>query len=127
MFFGPDFITVTKVSFKYNLLVSEFCCHVCGSQMTDLLIFWQTDEDVDWTDIKRHVSEAIAKFFESGDPITTGVVYNESSESHSILVISAPWKVYLIHQSNFSLNLGHCEDDDDIVSMIKELLDTRIR
>ncbi|KAM3605616.1 uncharacterized protein V6R79_002029 [Siganus canaliculatus] len=71
VFFGPDFITVTK-----------------------------TDEDVEWTDIKRHASEAIAKFFESGDPITTGAVYHESS---------------------------HSEDDDDIVAMIKELLDTRIR
>ncbi|XP_023261485.1 NFU1 iron-sulfur cluster scaffold homolog, mitochondrial-like [Seriola lalandi dorsalis] len=71
VFFGPDFITVTK-----------------------------TDEDVEWTDIKRHALDAIAKFFESGDPITTGAVHNESSLS---------------------------EDDDDIVSMIKELLDTRIR
>lgn len=71
VFFGPDFITVTK-----------------------------TDEDVEWTDIKRHALEAIAKFFESGDPITTGAAHPESS---------------------------HSEDDDDIVSMIKELLDTRIR
>ncbi|XP_042358192.1 NFU1 iron-sulfur cluster scaffold homolog, mitochondrial [Plectropomus leopardus] len=71
VFFGPDFITVTK-----------------------------TDEDVEWTDIKRHAVEAIAKFFESGEPITTGAVHHESS---------------------------HSEDDDDIVSMIKELLDTRIR
>lgn len=71
MFFGPDFITVTK-----------------------------TDEDVEWTDIKRYALEAIAKFFESGEPITTGAVHHESS---------------------------HSEDDDDIVCMIKELLDTRIR
>lgn len=71
VFFGPDFITVTK-----------------------------TDEDVEWTDIKRHTLEAIKKFFESGEPITTGAVHHESSLS---------------------------EDDDDIVSMIKELLDTRIR
>lgn len=71
MFFGPDFITVTKA-----------------------------DEDVEWTDIKRHASETITKFFESGDPITTGAVPQESSLS---------------------------EDDDDIVSMIKELLDSRIR
>uniref|UniRef100_A0A3B4YBT4 NFU1 iron-sulfur cluster scaffold homolog, mitochondrial n=1 Tax=Seriola lalandi dorsalis TaxID=1841481 RepID=A0A3B4YBT4_SERLL len=70
VFFGPDFITVTKVN-----------------------------EDVEWTDIKRHALDAIAKFFESGDPITTGAVHNESLS----------------------------EDDDDIVSMIKELLDTRIR
>ncbi|XP_074501968.1 NFU1 iron-sulfur cluster scaffold homolog, mitochondrial [Sebastes fasciatus] len=71
VFFGPDFITVTKA-----------------------------DEDVEWTDIKRHALEAIAKFFESGDLITTGEVHKESSLS---------------------------EDDDEIVSMIKELLDTRIR
>ncbi|XP_041866949.1 NFU1 iron-sulfur cluster scaffold homolog, mitochondrial [Melanotaenia boesemani] len=71
VFFGPDFITVTK-----------------------------TDEDVEWADIKRHTLEAIKKFFESGEPITTGAVHHESSLS---------------------------EDDDDIVSMIKELLDTRIR
>ncbi|CAG6017137.1 unnamed protein product [Menidia menidia] len=72
VFFGPDFITVTK-----------------------------TDEDVEWTDIKPHAFEVISKFFESGDPaITTEAVHHESS---------------------------FCEDDDDIVSMIKELLDTRIR
>lgn len=71
MFFGPDFITVTK-----------------------------TDEDVEWTDIKRQTLDAIVKFFESGDPITTGAVYHESSLS---------------------------EEDDDVVSIIKELLDTRIR
>uniref|UniRef100_A0A3P9Q0C8 NFU1 iron-sulfur cluster scaffold homolog, mitochondrial n=1 Tax=Poecilia reticulata TaxID=8081 RepID=A0A3P9Q0C8_POERE len=71
VFFGPDFITVTKM-----------------------------DEDVEWTDIKRHVLDAISKFFESGDPISTGAVHSESTLS---------------------------EDDDDVVSMIKELLDTRIR
>ncbi|XP_068182958.1 NFU1 iron-sulfur cluster scaffold homolog, mitochondrial [Antennarius striatus] len=71
VFFGPDFITVTKI-----------------------------DEDLDWTDIKSLALDAIAKFFESGDPITVGVSYHESS---------------------------HCDDDDEIVSMIKELLDTRIR
>lgn len=71
VFFGPDFITLTK-----------------------------TDEDVEWTDIKRHALETITSFFESGDLVTTGAINNESSQ---------------------------CEDDDDIVSLIKELLDTRIR
>nr|XP_057920820.1 NFU1 iron-sulfur cluster scaffold homolog, mitochondrial [Doryrhamphus excisus] len=71
VFFGPDFITVTKI-----------------------------DEEVDWTDIKRNALEAIAKFLESGAPVTTGAVHHESSAS---------------------------EDDDDVVLMIKELLDTRIR
>uniref|UniRef100_A0A3P9J4E5 NFU1 iron-sulfur cluster scaffold homolog, mitochondrial n=1 Tax=Oryzias latipes TaxID=8090 RepID=A0A3P9J4E5_ORYLA len=71
VFFGPDFITITK-----------------------------TDEDVEWTHIKRHAMEVIAKFFESGDQVTTEAVHGENSLA---------------------------EDDDDIVSMIKELLDTRIR
>ncbi|KAL0964602.1 hypothetical protein UPYG_G00326310 [Umbra pygmaea] len=71
VFFGPDFITVTKA-----------------------------DDDVEWTDIKHHSMEAITKFFESGEPITTGTRHHESS---------------------------HSEDDDEIVSIIKELLDTRIR
>ncbi|KAM6956711.1 NFU1 iron-sulfur cluster scaffold homolog, mitochondrial [Aplochiton taeniatus] len=71
VFFGPDFITVTKA-----------------------------DDDVQWTSIKQHSMEAITKFFESGAPITTGVNYHVSS---------------------------HSEEDDEIVTVIKELLDTRIR
>ncbi|XP_077585384.1 NFU1 iron-sulfur cluster scaffold homolog, mitochondrial [Stigmatopora nigra] len=71
VFFGPDFITVTKI-----------------------------DEDLSWTEIKHNAMEAMAKFFESGEPITTGVVHHESSVS---------------------------EDDDEVVLMIKELLDNRIR
>ncbi|KAA0717751.1 NFU1 iron-sulfur cluster scaffold -like protein, mitochondrial HIRA-interacting protein 5 [Triplophysa tibetana] len=71
VFYGPDFITLTK-----------------------------TDDDVEWTEIKRHAVEVITKFFESGEPITTGATHAESTVT---------------------------EDDDDIVSMIKELLDTRIR
>uniref|UniRef100_A0A3P9AKZ1 NFU1 iron-sulfur cluster scaffold homolog, mitochondrial n=1 Tax=Esox lucius TaxID=8010 RepID=A0A3P9AKZ1_ESOLU len=71
VFYGPDFITVTKA-----------------------------DDDVEWTDIKHRAMEAITKFFDSGEPITTGVTHHDSS---------------------------HSEDDDEIVSIIKELLDTRIR
>ncbi|XP_072533970.1 NFU1 iron-sulfur cluster scaffold homolog, mitochondrial [Salminus brasiliensis] len=71
VFFGPDFITLTK-----------------------------TDDDVEWADIKRNAVEIISTFFESGEPVTTGATHPENSVS---------------------------EEDDDIVSMIKELLDTRIR
>ncbi|KAK3573823.1 hypothetical protein QTP86_032896, partial [Hemibagrus guttatus] len=71
VFFGPDFITLTKMN-----------------------------DDVEWADIKRHAIEIITKFFESGEPVTTGVTHPESNAS---------------------------EEDDEIVSMIKELLDTRIR
>ncbi|XP_051504847.1 NFU1 iron-sulfur cluster scaffold homolog, mitochondrial-like [Myxocyprinus asiaticus] len=71
VFYEPDFITLTK-----------------------------TDNDVEWTDIKRHAIEVITKFLDSGEPITTRVTHAERSVT---------------------------EDDDDIVSMIKELLDTQIR
>lgn len=72
--------------------------------MTHLLIFWQTDEDVDWTGIKRHVSEAIAKFFESGDPITTGVVNNESS-AYALINIS---HIYGMQKKIWGVNPQFC-------------------
>lgn len=94
-------------------------------------VSYQTDEDVEWTDIKRNALEAITKFFESGDPITTGPVNQESSKfiktslSHFDVV-----QFYILYCVNYNVHfiiLGHSEDDDEIVSMIKELLDTRIR
>ncbi|XP_033886383.1 NFU1 iron-sulfur cluster scaffold homolog, mitochondrial [Acipenser ruthenus] len=74
VFYGPDFITVTK-----------------------------TDEEVAWNDIKPKIFAVITEFFASGNPITTGEPQTESHHS------------------------GGDEEDDEIVAMIKELLDTRIR
>lgn len=74
---------ISLQSQKYVLLLSlllYFILLLCMWLSGDMFIFWQTDEDVDWTAIKHNVSETITKFFESGDPITTGAVYNESSE-----------------------------------------------
>lgn len=85
VFFGPDFITVTKVSNQCKQLP---CSLIYGSSLwkvsgynTNFVCLPQMDEDLEWTDIKRHALEAIANFFESGDPITTttGAVYSESS------------------------------------------------
>ncbi|KAK0083897.1 hypothetical protein PV325_007984 [Microctonus aethiopoides] len=72
VFFGPDFITVTKV-----------------------------DEDVDWSLLKPEIFAVIMDFFSTGLPILS-----EAQPS-----------------SDTQIN----EDDDEIVQMIKELLDTRIR
>jgi len=72
IFFGPDFITVTKI-----------------------------DEDVEWKLLKPEVFATIMDFFASGLPIMS-----EAQPS-----------------SDTQVN----EDDDEIVQMIKELLDTRIR
>ncbi|XP_015115272.1 NFU1 iron-sulfur cluster scaffold homolog, mitochondrial [Diachasma alloeum] len=72
IFYGPDFITVTKV-----------------------------DEDVDWNLLKPEIFATIMDFFSTGLPIIT------EEQPSSDTQIS--------------------EDDDEIVQMIKELLDTRIR
>ncbi|XP_035726767.1 NFU1 iron-sulfur cluster scaffold homolog, mitochondrial-like [Vespa mandarinia] len=72
VFFGPDFITITKL-----------------------------DEDMEWGVLKPEIFATIMDFFASGLPIL-----NESQPS-----------------PDTQIN----EDDDEIVQMIKELLDTRIR
>ncbi|XP_066595038.1 NFU1 iron-sulfur cluster scaffold homolog, mitochondrial-like [Prorops nasuta] len=72
VFFGSDFITVTKI-----------------------------DEDVDWNILKAELFAIIMDFFASGLPVVT----EEQPPSDT--------------QIN--------DDDDEIVRMIKELLDTRIR
>ncbi|XP_076244858.1 NFU1 iron-sulfur cluster scaffold homolog, mitochondrial [Calliopsis andreniformis] len=72
VFFGPDFITVTKM-----------------------------DEDVEWKLLKPEIFAVIMDFFSSGLP-----VLNEDQPA-----------------ADTQIN----EEDDEIVQMIKELLDTRIR
>lgn len=72
VFFGPDFITVTKI-----------------------------DDDIEWKILKPEIFAIIMDFFSSGLPILLDVKPNSDTE---IL-----------------------EDDDEVVQMIKELLDTRIR
>ncbi|NWR59522.1 NFU1 protein, partial [Bucorvus abyssinicus] len=72
VFFGPDFITITKES-----------------------------EDLDWNLLKPDIYAAIMDFFASGLPVVTD---------------EAP-----------RTDTAASEDDDEVVLMIKELLDTRIR
>ncbi|XP_028161689.1 NFU1 iron-sulfur cluster scaffold homolog, mitochondrial-like [Ostrinia furnacalis] len=72
VFFGPEFVTVTK-----------------------------QDDDVEWRILKPEIFATIMDFFASGLPVVTDA--KPSGET----------------QIN--------EDDDEIVQMIKELLDTRIR
>lgn len=43
----------------------------------------KTDDDVEWTDIKRHAIEVISKFFEGGEAITTGAAHAESSKPNT--------------------------------------------
>ncbi|NWS28296.1 NFU1 protein, partial [Polioptila caerulea] len=72
VFFGPDFITITKES-----------------------------EDLDWNLLKPDIYATIMDFFASGLPVVTD---------------EAP-----------RTDTGASEEDDEVVLMIKELLDTRIR
>nr|KAF6448141.1 NFU1 iron-sulfur cluster scaffold [Rousettus aegyptiacus] len=75
VFFGPDFITVTKES-----------------------------EELDWNLLKPDIYATIMDFFASGLPLVT----EETS-------------------SGEAGNVWGSEEDDEVVAMIKELLDTRIR
>lgn len=72
VFFGPDFITITKA-----------------------------DDDVEWKLLKPEIFATIMDFFASGMPILLDVKPNSDTEIN--------------------------EDDDEVVQMIKELLDSRIR
>ncbi|XP_054252566.1 NFU1 iron-sulfur cluster scaffold homolog, mitochondrial [Indicator indicator] len=72
VFFGPDFITITKES-----------------------------EDLDWNLLKPDIYAAIMDFFASGLPIVTDEALRTDTAAS--------------------------EEDDEVVLMIKELLDTRIR
>lgn len=73
VFFGPDFITITKA-----------------------------DDEMEWKVIKPDVFAAIMDFFTSGLPVV-----NEDSKP--------------------SPDTAPSDEDDEVVAMIKELLDTRIR
>ncbi|XP_028651778.1 NFU1 iron-sulfur cluster scaffold homolog, mitochondrial [Erpetoichthys calabaricus] len=66
----------------------------------DFITVNKIGDEVDWRDLKPQISEVITTFLERGEPVLTEVQHAENS---------------------------HSEEDDEIVSMIKELLDTRIR
>lgn len=74
VFFGSDFITVTK------------------------------SDDLAWSVLKPDVFAAITEFYSSGDPVIYDTVVDPTAAEHVIT-----------------------EEDDEIVAMIKELLETRIR
>uniref|UniRef100_A0AC11B6M2 NFU1 iron-sulfur cluster scaffold n=1 Tax=Ovis aries TaxID=9940 RepID=A0AC11B6M2_SHEEP len=126
VFFGPDFITVTKIpcfSRKKNKLqrvkcsvqdstlkeseseVAQSCptlcdpmdCSLSGSSIHGI---FQENEELDWNLLKPDIYATIMDFFASGLPLVTEET--PSGEAGS-------------------------EDDDEVVAMIKELLDTRIR
>lgn len=74
VFFGADFITVTK------------------------------SDDYNWAVLKPDVFAAITEFYAAGEPVMYDTAADPTSADHLIT-----------------------EDDDEIVAMIKELLETRIR
>lgn len=77
VFFGSDFITITR-----------------------------TDEDVDWTVLKPEIFSTIMDYISSGAPIV-----NESAGAAPQAAAAG----------------ANAPEDDDVVAMIKELLDSRIR
>lgn len=90
VFFGPDFITVTRI-----------------------------DEGVDWKVVKPEIFATIMDFFASGLPILKDATPNSDTRKNLILQFSFCLICGFIVEIN--------EDDSEIVQMIKELLDTKIR
>ncbi|KAE8163440.1 NifU-related protein [Aspergillus tamarii] len=81
IFFGPEFITVTKAS------------------------------DANWAHIKPEIFSLITQAVTSGEPIVNTVA--KSGEN--------------AQEGGVEESLSYNEEDDEVVSMIKELLETRIR
>lgn len=81
IFFGPEFITVTKAS------------------------------DANWAHIKPEIFSLITQAVTSGEPIVNTVA--KSGEN--------------AQEGGEEESLSYNEEDDEVVSMIKELLETRIR
>lgn len=57
------------------------------------------DDDVEWTDVKRHAIEIITKFFESGEPITTGAAQSTSDNSTFGSHLSSPLELNNVNSS----------------------------
>jgi Fe-S cluster biogenesis protein NfuA len=81
VFYGPDFITVTKA------------------------------EDVNWAHVKPEVFSLITEAITTGEPIVNIVDNSTGSDG----------------QSSGEDSLAANDEDDEVVAMIKELLETRIR
>jgi Fe-S cluster biogenesis protein NfuA len=82
VFYGPDFITVTKAS------------------------------DAQWAHIKPEIFSLITQAVTAGETIVT-TVESDGSEN--------------AQEGGMNDSLSYNEEDDEVVSMIKELLETRIR
>jgi Fe-S cluster biogenesis protein NfuA len=83
VFYGPDFITVTK------------------------------GEDVDWAHVKPEVFSLITEAITAGEPIVNTLDRSASGEEGQ--------------EGAGEDSLAANDDDDEVVAMIKELLETRIR
>lgn len=78
VFYGPDFITLTKVRISNKTFQYLFVDLNTAFNVHCWLL--KVDDDIEWTDIKRHAVEVITNFYESGELIKAGVTHAESSE-----------------------------------------------
>ena len=97
VFFGPDFITVTKVRGEPDQARRDY------STNASPFLFQVDDDSVEWRVLKPEIFATVMDFFSSGLPVM----------SEGEATTPADTEV--------------SDDDDEVVAMIKELLDTRIR
>lgn len=57
-------------------IVAKLMCLLCS----------QVDDDVEWSNIKRHAVDIITKFLESGEAVTTGVTHPENSKRAALVL-----------------------------------------
>lgn len=124
---GPDFITISKVKSVYCPIVKPL-----ERQILNLHVFLsiQSDANIEWKVIKPDVFATIMDFFTSGLPVVSeGSKQSEDTGSHyhqkqKEMCIN---KQKICTEKYLNVFLAPSDDDDELVAMIKELLDTRIR
>lgn len=86
----------------------------------EFITITRNDEDVDWKLLKPEIFATIMDFFASGLPVLKDAQPNsDTRNSFEFFLFDVPNVIFAITEIN--------EDDSEVVQMIKELLDTRIR
>lgn len=88
----------------------------------DFVTVTKADDEVEWKIIKPEIFAVIMDFFASNLPVLNDVVPNSDTRK-SLFVFYCK----VVNNVFFVIILEVNEDDSEVVQMIKELLDTRIR
>lgn len=97
---------------------------------------FKPDDNMEWRVIKPDVFATIMDFFTSGLPVVnedsapsedTGMDFNQLCSQNIEIDLGTWGKVFVNAKESPCVFSAPSDDDDEVVAMIKELLDTRIR